>query len=109
MTYFAAAVSAGLGAAAIYYGVLALRATKKGELMRATAKIDDKQIADMDLEICFKMKVSEWRDLMREVKPTTWETRQLTNMIANVLGHVTNATNTRFVEPKHAADPEAQD
>lgn len=71
--------------------------------MRAIAKIDDKQIAEMELDITFRMKVSEWRELMRQTG-TAWPSWQIGRQISGVLGHVARSTEVTFTEPKHEAD-----
>lgn len=72
-------------------------------MSRAVAKIDGKQVADMDLEISFRFKVSEWREIMRQTKGE-WPSYDIGRYISSVLGHVTRATEMTFTEPKHEAD-----
>jgi hypothetical protein len=70
--------------------------------MRATAQIDDLQIDEMELDITFRMKVSEWRALMRQ-QDVRWPASGLGMRIASVLGHLTTSTNMIFTEPLHLA------
>lgn len=72
-------------------------------MTRAVAKIDGKQIADMELDITFRMTVSEWHDLMRQTGHG-WPSCEIGRYIASVLGHITRATEATFTEPLHAAD-----
>lgn len=72
--------------------------------MRAVAQIDDKQVADMDLDITFRMKVSEWRELMRQVPTGTWPSSDLGRHVSAVLGHVTRSTAATFTSPLHERD-----
>lgn len=69
-------------------------------MSRAVAKIDDKQVADMDLDITFRFKVSEWHEIMRKM-PVDWPNYEMSRYISAVLGHVTRATDMTFTEPKH--------
>lgn len=71
--------------------------------MRAVAKIDQKQIEEMDLDITFRMKVSEWREVMRN-QPTNWAGNHVGNKISEVLGHISNSTSVTFVTPKPSTD-----
>ena len=72
-------------------------------MSRAVAKIDDEQIANMDLDITIRMKVSEWRTLVRQMD-TKWPSWEIGRYISSVLGHVTRSTEVTFTEPKHEAD-----
>lgn len=71
--------------------------------MRATAKIDGKQLDKMSLDITFRLTVEEWRDLMRQMGPS-WPSSRIGSHIASVLGHVTRSTEMTFCEPKHESD-----
>lgn len=66
--------------------------------MKTSARIDRQQIDDMDLDITIRMKVSEWREVMRDSGPAPGLLR---HYISSVLGHLTRATEMTFVEPKH--------
>ena len=71
--------------------------------MRAVAKIDQQQIENMELDITFRMKVSEWREVMRN-QPTNWAGSELGMKISEVLGHVSKSTAITLTAPMHAAD-----
>jgi predicted DNA-binding ribbon-helix-helix protein len=72
--------------------------------MRAIAKIDDRQVSDMNLDITFRMTVAEWRELMRET-PSGWTpAAKMGRHISSVLGHITKSTEMTFTDPKHEAD-----
>lgn len=66
--------------------------------MKSAATINGPQIEAMDLTIQFTMSVSEWRKLMRE-QTHVWPSSDLGQHIANVLGHITKATEMRFSDP----------
>jgi hypothetical protein len=68
---------------------------------RAIAKIDRKQVEAMDLEITFRMPVSEWQELMRQMGDK-WPSWQIGRHISSVLGHVTKSTEMTFTDPLHA-------
>lgn len=72
--------------------------------MRAQAKIDARQIDEMKLDITFRMKVSEWRDLMRQQPSAGWPASYLGRQISSVLGHITKSTEVTFTEPRHEAE-----
>ncbi len=69
-------------------------------MIRATAKIDAGQIDRMDLDITFRMTVSEWRSIMRGESGIC----ELKMRIARVLGHVTRATEIPVTDPDFLAD-----
>ena len=72
--------------------------------MQVAAKIDSKQVEEMNLAITFTMTVAEWRRLMREqthVHPSC----TVGMKIAEVLGHITRATETTLA----AQTPEKED
>lgn len=73
-------------------------------MSRAVARIDAKQVEDMDLDITFRMTVGEWRVLMRQMPTATWPSTDIGRYISSVLGHVTKATEMTFTEPRHEAD-----
>lgn len=60
--------------------------------MRASLKIDEKQVSGMDLQISITMKFSEWRDMRRQL-PNEWPSWQISALIASALGHVSKAVN----------------
>lgn len=70
--------------------------------MRAVAKIDERQIEDMQLDITFRMTVAEWRALMDRTKE--WPLCDLRRHVSAVLGHITKSTNKTFTDPLHEAD-----
>jgi hypothetical protein len=74
--------------------------------MRAVAKIDDKQIGEMTLDITFRMTVTEWRMLKRDL-PGAWPSTDVARCISAVLDHVYKATNMTFTEPFYEADDDA--
>lgn len=63
--------------------------------MKASLQIDEKQIDDMDLEISMTMRVSEWRDMMRQL-PKEWPSWRVSSLISHALGHIRQATETRL-------------
>jgi hypothetical protein len=71
--------------------------------MRAVAKIDAKQIEEMELDITFRMRVCEWRSLMR-AQEGTWPSCSVSRQIAAVLGHITKSTEKTFTDPLHETD-----
>ncbi len=71
--------------------------------MRAVAKIDERQISGMDLEITFRMSVDEWRSLMSQ-QQRDWPSSDFGRHVSAVLGHVTSMANAVFTDPLHEAD-----
>jgi hypothetical protein len=76
-------------------------------MTRAVAKIDRNQVENMDLDITFRMTVSEWQELMRQMGDK-WPSWQIGRHISSVLGHVTKSTEMTFTDPKHEADDGTQ-
>lgn len=72
--------------------------------MRAVAKIDDRQISDMDLDITFRMKVSEWQALLKDMDITKWPACDVMRHIRAVMDHVSKSTAKTFTDPLHEAD-----
>ena len=67
--------------------------------MKSTATIDAAQVEEMQLSVTFTMPVKEWRALMRK-QPADWPAWDLARHIAEVLEHVTMATQMQFSDPK---------
>ena len=70
---------------------------RRDATVRAIAQIDKKQIDNMELEISFRMKVSDWRRLMGD-QDASWPSSDVARHIAGVLEHVNKATATTFSE-----------
>ncbi len=79
--------------------------------MKLAAKIEDAQVAQMNLTIAVTMTVDEWRQLMRVAgdAPRYTGPYYLSNYISEVLGHVSRATQTNFTSPKHEATEDQRD
>lgn len=67
--------------------------------VRAQYKINEEQIAEMDLSITLTMPVDTWRKLMRE-QSQVWPSCDVGRVIATALGEITKATERNYMDPK---------
>lgn len=61
--------------------------------MQATAKLDSKQIDEMQLEITFKMRVKDWKELLRQQSQDKYPSLELIKRIDGVLDHLDEIVN----------------
>jgi hypothetical protein len=66
--------------------------------MHARVKISEK-VADLDVTIALTMKLSEWRDMMRQM-PTAYPAGAVGNLIAESVGKIAKATDLLVDAPE---------
>lgn len=73
--------------------------------MRAKAKIDERQLQDMEFEISFRMKISEWKKFREQTKDS-WPSWEIARKIDHMLQHVDKLVDITVYDPLHLADTE---